>query len=113
MHSLVPHDAVVVLATSVTAAAGVLAVLADAAVAGRHVAALLAVGLEACNSASTATRQQGQLGIGGSGRPLARPPACALLPPASLRPQHPCKGLPAPRHVLRQTARAVAVAPPL
>lgn len=45
---LVKHDAVVVLATSVTAAAGVLAVLADAAMAGRHVAALLTVGLEAC-----------------------------------------------------------------
>ncbi len=45
---LVEHDAVVVLTTSVTAAARVLAVLADTAVAGRHVAALLAVGLETC-----------------------------------------------------------------
>ena len=42
---------VVVLATGVTAAARVLAVLADAAMAGRHVAALLAVGLEACGAA--------------------------------------------------------------
>ena len=51
---LVPHDAVVVLATSVTAAARVLAVLADTAMARRHVAALLAVGLEACGGASRA-----------------------------------------------------------
>jgi len=40
---LVEERAVVVLATSVTAAAGVRAVLADTAVAGGHVAALLAV----------------------------------------------------------------------
>ncbi len=51
---LVPHDAVVVLATGVTAAARVLAVLADTAMARRHVAALLAVGLEACGGASRA-----------------------------------------------------------
>jgi hypothetical protein len=40
---LVPHDAVVVLATSVTATSRVLTVLPDAAMAGRHVPALLAV----------------------------------------------------------------------
>ena len=45
---LVHHDAVVVLATGVTAAARVLAVLADAAVARGDVAALLAVLAEAC-----------------------------------------------------------------
>ena len=40
---LVHHDPVVVLATGVTATGGVLAVLADAAVTGGHVAALLTV----------------------------------------------------------------------
>ena len=43
---LVHVDAVVVLAASISAAAGVLAVLAHAAVAGGHVAALLAVVLQ-------------------------------------------------------------------
>ena len=45
---LVHHDAVVVLATGVTAAAGMLAVLADTAMAGADVAALLAVLAKAC-----------------------------------------------------------------
>ena len=40
---LVEEDAVVVLATSVTTTAGVLPVLADTAVAGRHVPPLLPV----------------------------------------------------------------------
>jgi hypothetical protein len=40
---LVEQDPVVVLATRVTAATGVATVLADTAVAGRHVATLLAV----------------------------------------------------------------------
>ena len=70
---------VVVLATSVTAAARVLAVLADTAMARRHVAALLAVGLEACgkttrggSTASQPAAQQPQPRSGAPRRTAAR-----------------------------------------
>ena len=47
---LVHHDPVVVLATSVTATAGMLAVLAHATMAGADVTTLFAVLLEPCSS---------------------------------------------------------------
>lgn len=51
---LVHHNAVVVLATSVTATTRVLPVLADAAMAGRHVPTLLPVLAEAYMTGNTA-----------------------------------------------------------
>jgi hypothetical protein len=59
---LVHHNAVMVLATSIAAATWMLAVLANATVASRDVAALLAVGLQACGIkqlGSTITRHYG------------------------------------------------------
>ena len=47
---LVEHDAVVVLATGVTASSGVLPVLPDTAMAGTHVPALMPVTLQTCPS---------------------------------------------------------------
>lgn len=83
---------VVVLATGVTAAARVLPVLADAAMARRHVAALLAVGLEACAAATG--RRQRRRAMGGRHRSAVCPrasrsrhhtllllPVCAKGPP--------------------------------
>jgi hypothetical protein len=55
---LIHHDAVVMLATSVTAASRVLPVLANAAVAGTDVSALLAVLPKTCDHDSHARRQR-------------------------------------------------------
>ena len=91
---------VVVLATGVTAAARVLPVLADAAMARRHVAALLAVGLEACAAATG--RRQRRRAMGGRHRSAVCPrasrsrhhtllllPVCAKGPPPPAQPAWP------------------------
>ena len=67
---LVKQDAVVVLATSITATARVLAVLANAAVAGTDVTALLAVLPEPCS-------RQG-IGVGVASR---LPSPCSVAAP--------------------------------
>jgi len=53
---LVEHDAVVVLATSITATARMLPVLADTSVAGTDMAPLLAVLAETCAAANTVVK---------------------------------------------------------
>ena len=83
---LVEHDAVMVLATSVTATARMLPVLADTSVAGTDMAPLLTVLAETCTAANTVVEAstiasrttavcQGCHRRGSA----ARPPACQRL----------------------------------